>query len=214
SLIRDDALQIHKVTEEFFGSLKGYGKRVADVKECKEHAVVHSGQLHRNRRAFLRNAVRELEALLSDQPGLLGPKALYVFMALSLCRDELNWLVRHAEHVTKTKTPEDYADSHIAELLFFLEQLRTLVHRHSAVIQRYHVQYLARFDALLLSDIIQNLTVCPEEESIIMSSFVSTLSSLTLKQGTQVPPRLPAVPGAAGPPVGCAGPRPQLQPRT
>ncbi|XP_039370371.1 nck-associated protein 1-like isoform X2 [Mauremys reevesii] len=75
SLIRDDALQIHKVTEEFFSSLKGYGKRVADVKECKEHAVAHSGQLHRNRRAFLRNAVRELEALLSDQPGLLGPKA-------------------------------------------------------------------------------------------------------------------------------------------
>ncbi|KAH1176251.1 hypothetical protein KIL84_020985, partial [Mauremys mutica] len=182
SLIRDDALQIHKVTEEFFSSLKGYGKRVADVKECKEHAVAHSGQLHRNRRAFLRNAVRELEALLSHQPGLLGPKALSVFMALSLCRDEVNWLVRHAEHVTKTKTPEDYANSHIAELLFLMEQLRTLVHRHGPVIQRYHVQYLARFDALLLSDIIQNLTVCPEEESIIMSSFVSTLSSLTLKQ--------------------------------
>lgn len=28
----------------------------------------------------------------------------------------------------------------------------------------------------------QNLTVCPEEESVIMSSFVSTLSSLNLKQ--------------------------------
>ncbi|XP_026502040.1 nck-associated protein 1-like, partial [Terrapene carolina triunguis] len=113
-------------------------------------------------------------------------------MALSLCRDEVNWLVRHAEHVTRTKTPEDYVDRagqgqacrrrHIAELLFLMEQLRTLVHRHGPVIQRYHVQYLARFDALLLSDIIQNLTVCPEEESIIMSSFVSTLSSLTLKQ--------------------------------
>uniref|UniRef100_A0A8C0IRF5 NCK associated protein 1 like n=1 Tax=Chelonoidis abingdonii TaxID=106734 RepID=A0A8C0IRF5_CHEAB len=172
SLIRDDALQIHKVTEEFFGSLKG-------AITCPP---LHSGQLHRNRRAFLRNAVRELEALLSDQPGLLGPKALCVFVALSLCRDEVNWLLRHAEHVTKTKTPEDYADSHIAELLFLMEQLRTLVHRHGPVIQRYHVQYLARFDALLLSDIIQNLTVCPEEESIIMSSFVSTLSSLTLKQ--------------------------------
>ncbi|KYO35582.1 hypothetical protein Y1Q_0012304 [Alligator mississippiensis] len=71
---------------------------------------LHSGQLHRNRRAFLRGAVRELEALLADQPGLLGPKALYVFMALSFCRDEVSWLVRHAEHVTKTKTPEDYSD--------------------------------------------------------------------------------------------------------
>uniref|UniRef100_A0A8C4YGN9 NCK associated protein 1 like n=1 Tax=Gopherus evgoodei TaxID=1825980 RepID=A0A8C4YGN9_9SAUR len=175
SLIRDDALQLHRVTEEFFGRLKG-GRQVLPP--------LHSGQLHRNRRAFLRNAVRELEALLSHQPGLLGPRALCVFVALSLCRDEVNWLVRHAEHVTKTKTPEDYAGSHIAELLFLMEQLRTLVHRHGPVIQRYHVQYLARFDALLLSDIIQNLTVCPEEESIVMSSFVSTLSSLTLKQAT------------------------------
>ncbi|XP_050771921.1 nck-associated protein 1-like [Gopherus flavomarginatus] len=153
SLIRDNALQIYKVTEEFFGRLKGYGKRVADVKECKEHAVAHS-RIHDG--------------------------ALCVFVALSLCRDEVNWLVRHAEHVTKT--PEDYAGSHIAELLFLMEQLCTLVHRHGPVIQRHHVQYLARFDALLLSDIIQNLTVCPEEESIIMSSFVSTLSSLNLKQ--------------------------------
>uniref|UniRef100_A0A8C3SN65 Uncharacterized protein n=1 Tax=Chelydra serpentina TaxID=8475 RepID=A0A8C3SN65_CHESE len=91
--------------------------------------------------------------------------------------------------------------SHIAELLFFLEQLRTLVHRHSAVIQRYHIQYLARFDALLCAGLFQNLTVCPEEESIIMSSFVSTLSSLTLKQGTQVPPRLPAYTSVAKAPM-------------
>ncbi|XP_006035394.1 nck-associated protein 1-like [Alligator sinensis] len=181
-LVRDEVLQIHKVTEDFFSSLKGYGKRGADIKECKEHAAIHSGQLHRNRRAFLRGAVRELEALLADQPGLLGPKALYVFMALSFCRDEVSWLVRHAEHVTKTKTPEDYSDNYLAELLFLMEQLRGLAQRHATVIQRYHVQYLARFDALVLSDVIQNLSVCPEEESIIMSAFVRALSSLSFKQ--------------------------------
>ncbi|KAJ8797913.1 hypothetical protein J1605_001649 [Eschrichtius robustus] len=38
-------------------------------------------------------------------------KALFAFMALSFIRDEVTWLVRHAENVTKTKTPEDYADS-------------------------------------------------------------------------------------------------------
>lgn len=32
-------------------------------------------------------------------------------MALSFIRDEVTWLVRHTENVTKTKTPEDYADS-------------------------------------------------------------------------------------------------------
>lgn len=45
--------------------------------------------------------------------------------------------------------------SHIAELLFLMEQLRSLVRRHVGVLQRYHVQYLARFDALVLSEVIQ-----------------------------------------------------------
>uniref|UniRef100_A0A8C2UCS8 NCK associated protein 1 like n=1 Tax=Coturnix japonica TaxID=93934 RepID=A0A8C2UCS8_COTJA len=193
TLLRDEALQIHKVTEELLSSLKGYGKRVADLKECKEHAVAHSGSLHRGRRLYLRGAVRELEALLEDQPGLLGPKALFAFMALSFCRDEVSWLVRHAEHVTKTKTPEDYADSHIAEILFLMEQLRSLVRRQDLVLRRYHVQYLARFDALVLSEIIQNLSVCPEEESIILSSFVSSLSSLSDKGGEEHQPAYTSV---------------------
>uniref|UniRef100_A0A8C0N4E3 NCK associated protein 1 like n=1 Tax=Canis lupus familiaris TaxID=9615 RepID=A0A8C0N4E3_CANLF len=182
TLIREDVLQVHKVTEDLFSSWKGYGKRVADIKESKEHVIANSGQFHCQRRQFLRMAVKELETVLTDEPGLLGPKALYVFMALSFIRDEVTWLVRHTENVTKTKTPEDYADSSIAELLFLLEEIRALVRRHIKVIQQYHLQYLARFDALVLSDIIQNLSVCPEEESIIMSSFVSTLSSLNLKQ--------------------------------
>ncbi|CAK7299275.1 Nck-associated protein 1-like [Vulpes lagopus] len=182
TLIREDVLQVHKVTEDLFSSWKGYGKRVTDIKESKEHVIANSGQFHCQRRQFLRMAVKELETVLTDEPGLLGPKALYVFMALSFIRDEVTWLVRHTENVTKTKTPEDYADSSIAELLFLLEEIRALVRRHIKVIQQYHLQYLARFDALVLSDIIQNLSVCPEEESIIMSSFVSTLSSLNLKQ--------------------------------
>ncbi|XP_049739314.1 nck-associated protein 1-like isoform X1 [Elephas maximus indicus] len=182
TLIREDVLQVHKVTEDLFSGLKGYGKRVADIKESKEHAIANSGQLHCQRRQFLRMAVKELGSVLTDEPGLLGPKALLAFMALSFIRDEVTWLVRHTENVTKTKTPEDYADINIAELLFLLEEIRALVRRHIKVIQQYHLQYLARFDALVLSDIIQNLSVCPEEESIIMSSFVSTLSSLNLRQ--------------------------------
>lgn len=30
---------------------------------------------------------------------------------------------------------------------------------------------------------LQNMCVCPEEESVLMSSFVSTLSALSIKQG-------------------------------
>ncbi|NWR95387.1 NCKPL protein, partial [Furnarius figulus] len=72
--------------------------------------------------------------------------------------------------------------SHVAELLFLLEQLRALVLRHRGVLRRYHLNYLARFDALVLSDVIQNLSVCPEEESVILSSFVSSLSALSAKE--------------------------------
>ncbi|KAM8990521.1 nck-associated protein 1-like [Ara ararauna] len=181
SLLREEALPVHRVTEELLGSIKGCGKRVADVKECREHAVAHSASLHRGRRLFLLGAVRELEALLSDQPGLLGPKALLVFAALSLCRDELRWLLRHCEPGPRPKGPEDRAESHGAELLFRMERLRALVRGRAGLLRRYHGRYLARFDALLLSDVIQNLSVCPEEESVILSSFVSSLSALPVK---------------------------------
>ena len=36
-----------------------------------------SGPLHRERRRYLRTALNELYLLLSDQPGLLGPKVSY-----------------------------------------------------------------------------------------------------------------------------------------
>ncbi|KAF7240309.1 Nck-associated protein 1-like [Varanus komodoensis] len=187
TLIRDEVLLIHKVTEEAFSSVKGYGKRVADIKDCKEHALTQSGQLHRGRRAFLRNAVREMEAILANEPGLLGPKAIYVFMALSFCRDEVTWLCRHSEHVSKGKNLEEFTDSYLAELLFLMRKICNLIRKHQKVLQRYHAQYLSHFDAQVLSSAIQDLTVCPEEESVIMSSFVSSLSSITIKQALDFP---------------------------
>ena len=41
----------------------------------------------------MRTALKELALILTDQPGLLGPKALFVFMGLSFARDEvLQWV--------------------------------------------------------------------------------------------------------------------------
>ncbi|XP_046731027.1 nck-associated protein 1-like [Silurus meridionalis] len=182
TLIRDEVINIHKVSEEHFDSIKGYSKRVADIKESKENATVNCGAIHREKRHYLRNALKELTKVLEDQPALLGPKVLFVFMALAFSRDEICWLVRHHENVPKTKSPEDYTDTHVAELLFYMERLRALLQRYNSVVQRYHLQYLSRFDALALKDTIQNIVVCPEEESVLMTSFVSDLSALTLKQ--------------------------------
>ncbi|XP_062401787.1 nck-associated protein 1-like [Sardina pilchardus] len=182
TLVRDETINIHKFTEDFFDGLKGYSKRVADIKECRENAIANCGAIHREKRHFLRGALKELCKVLEDEPRLLGPKALFVFMALSFSRDEVLWLVRHSENVPKTKTPEDYVDSHMAELLFHMERLQTLLQQHKAIIDRYHLLYLCQFDALVINDTIQSLYVCPEEESVLMSSFVSALSGLNVKQ--------------------------------
>ncbi|XP_005740134.1 nck-associated protein 1-like [Pundamilia nyererei] len=182
TLTRDEVLNIHKVSEDLFDNIKGYNKRIADIKECREHVLVNGGAMHRERRHFLRGALKELCKVLEDEPGLLGPKALFVFMALSFSRDEILWLVRHSENMPKLKVPEDYIDNQLAELLYYMEKLRGLMRKYNNVVQRYHVQYLAQFDALVLNDTIQNMYVCPEEESVLMSSFVSTLSGLSVKQ--------------------------------
>lgn len=39
-----------------------------------------SGSMHRERRKFLRSALKELATVLSDQPGLLGPKVMTAFL--------------------------------------------------------------------------------------------------------------------------------------
>uniref|UniRef100_I3JCF1 NCK associated protein 1 like n=1 Tax=Oreochromis niloticus TaxID=8128 RepID=I3JCF1_ORENI len=184
TLTRDEVLNIHKVSEDLFDNIKGYSKRIADIKECLTCAYfsLDSGAMHRERRHFLRGALKELCKVLEDEPGLLGPKALFVFMALSFSRDEILWLVRHSENMPKLKVPEDYIDNQMAELLYYMEKLRGLMRKYNNVVQRYHVQYLAQFDALVLNDTIQNMYVCPEEESVLMTSFVSTLSGLSVKQ--------------------------------
>lgn len=51
--------------------------------------------MHAHRRHFLRMALKELYLLLVDEPGLLGPKILFVWMGLSMARDEIQWLLRH-----------------------------------------------------------------------------------------------------------------------
>uniref|UniRef100_A0A672KKC4 Nck-associated protein 1 n=1 Tax=Sinocyclocheilus grahami TaxID=75366 RepID=A0A672KKC4_SINGR len=193
-LFRDEVFHIHKSAEDLFVNIPyndvdvfvfsvfySYNKRVNDIRECKESALSHAGSMHRERRKFLRSALKELATVLADQPGLLGPKALFVFMALSFARDEIIWLLRHADNIQK-KSTDDFIDKHIAELIFYMEELRAHVRKYGPVMQRYYVQYLSGFDAVVLNELVQNLSVCPEDESIIMSSFVNTMTSLSVKQ--------------------------------
>ena len=86
---RDEVVYIHSYLQQFFEGIKGFSKKVAEVKDCHHAALANAPGLHRERRVFLRSAMKELVLLCSDQPGLLGPKALFVFMALCFSRDEV-----------------------------------------------------------------------------------------------------------------------------
>lgn len=186
ALFRDEVIYVHAYIQGFFDSIKGYSKRISEVKDAYNQAIQKATYRHRERRKFLRTALKELGLILTDQPGLLGPKALLIFIGLCFARDEVYWLLRHNDNPpqqkSKGKTAEDLVDRQLPELLFHMEELRVLVRKYSQVIQRYYVQYLAGFDAIALNQMMQNLAVCPEDESIILSSLCNTVANLSVKQ--------------------------------
>ena len=50
---------------------------------------------------------------------------------------------------------------HIAELIFYMEELRAHVRKYGPVMQRYYVQYLSGFDAVVLNELVQVRVLCP-----------------------------------------------------
>uniref|UniRef100_A0A914VN14 Nck-associated protein 1 n=3 Tax=Plectus sambesii TaxID=2011161 RepID=A0A914VN14_9BILA len=187
-LFRDEVVTIHPYLQAYFETLKGYNKRLAELKEFQSVTLQQCGLIHRERRKFLRSALKELCLILSDQPGLLGPKILFVFMGLSFARDEASWLLRHVDTWPTGKRPgrsnvDDVSDRQLPELLFHMEELRMLVSKYAQVIQRYYIQYLSGYDAIVLNELIQTLPNVPEDESIILSSFCNSIADLNVEDG-------------------------------
>lgn len=147
ALFRDEVIYIHQYIQNTFEGMKGYSKRISEVKDAYNTALQKASLMHRERRKFLRTALKELALIMTDQPGLLGPKALLIFIGLCFARDEILWLLRHNDNPpivkSKGKNPEDLVDRQLPELLFHMEELRALVRKYSQVLQRYYVQYLS-----------------------------------------------------------------------
>jgi NCK-associated protein 1 len=186
-LFRDEVIYTHQYISSYFDTIKGYSKRTSEVKDCHSQAIQKAGYKHRERRKFLRTALKELGLIFMDQPGLLGPKALMVFMGLCYARDEVLWLLRHNDNPpqqkNKGKSTEDLVDRHLPELLFHMEDLRVLVRKYSQVMQRYYVQYLSHFDAIALKEMIQkSYGSVGEDECVILSSLCNTIAGLSVKQ--------------------------------
>ncbi|KAK7078914.1 Nck-associated protein 1, partial [Halocaridina rubra] len=186
TLFRDEVLHPHSYIQAFLETKKELSKRTSDVKESYSQAVTHAPLMHRERRKYLRSALKELALILTDQPGLLGPKALFVFMGLSFARDEVMWLLRHHEnpplHKVKGKLADELVDRQLPELLFHMEEIRALIKKYSQVLQRYYIQYLCGYDAIALNQIVQSLQNLQDDESIILSSMCNEIGNLSVKQ--------------------------------
>lgn len=187
SLHRDEVLHSHLYIQSYFETIKQYDKRIKEVKEFYSYALAQSAIMHRERRKFLRTALKEMAIVFTDEPGLMGPKALLVFTALSHARDEICWLLRHVENPPpkdqRKKTSEaDFEDRQLPELLFHIEELRSLVKKYSQILQRYYVQFLRGHDAAVLAQIVQGLAHSSDEDSALLTSFLNTTESLSVKQ--------------------------------
>ena len=191
TLHRDECLLVHGLFESLLSQSKDKvdRKRASDAIDALNTALQSAGPFHRERRAFIRVALAELNLLLSDSPGLMGPKAIIAITALSIARDEVLWLFKHnSVPVPKGKfkvNPDDYTDPNLSELLFQIIQLKGLMKKHFSIIRRYYLRYMSGFDAQMVNHIALKIQVCPDEESILMNSFFDELIRLQGKDSDE-----------------------------
>lgn len=60
---------------------------------------------------------------------------------------------------------------HIAELIFYMEELRAHVRKYGPVMQRYYVQYLSGFDAVVLNELVQVRIDFPSHDLLHMCNY-------------------------------------------
>lgn len=178
TLFRSDVIDIIKLAESTLERAKEAKKL---IKEMESSAIKRCAATHRERRRYLVHVLKEACIVFKDQPGLLGPRALNIFQLLSTSRDEVVWSIRHFPRDNQNKkTPEEeFKDRQLAEIVFYIEDLRTLVMTHQKIIQKYYCSLMHQFNAPALNEHLKSFSVSPEEEAEICSSFVQIMSQLS-----------------------------------
>ncbi|CAD5218478.1 unnamed protein product [Bursaphelenchus okinawaensis] len=186
-LFRDEPLLLFPWLISFFEGHKGSSKRIQELKQMSQDTSQSCGIFHLYRRQFIRNALREMAALLHDQPGLLGPKVLFVWMGLSFARDEVLWLLRHADLVNVNKKlraalENVVHDRCLAEILFYMAELRQIVTENMGIISTYYRSFMYSYDSVALRSFVEDnsgvLATIKEEEGEMLRCFVDCVSGI------------------------------------
>ena len=191
-LYRDEVVQTHAVLQSYFDQFRGYSKRVAEIKEWFTEALKDAPILHRDRRRCLRLILKEMYQVLSDQPGLLGPKCATVLVALTCASYEVEWLVRHSANAPKNAHKqlqqatgggeEVLVDRQLPEIIFYIEKLRCLLRTYAHLIQRYCVAFLVAYYGPALATTSKSLQVINDDEiGDIVCSLVQTMQNLNVQ---------------------------------
>jgi NCK-associated protein 1 len=187
-LYRDDCVQTHSYLLQLLETAKSNPNAKKLIEVVREtQSIQNSRLIHRDKRQYLRQSLKELCLLFQDQPGLLGPKASDAFLALSMARDEVNWLLRHQfNNLVLTKQAktlrgarkDDWIDKQLPELLFYIEELRGLVRKYAQIIQKYYTEYLGGANLRFLDQKLHESNGLPLDEEELLNSFSRTLSNL------------------------------------
>ncbi|XP_065198542.1 nck-associated protein 1-like isoform X2 [Sycon ciliatum] len=150
TLFRDEVLPIGPALEGAVKAAK-VPKLEKAFAESLTAAITTSPATHKGRRDFLRGTLKEWYHLISDKPGLLGPKAPLVLQMLSMTKDEVLWLCRHQDAPIPKQAKgkvhaEDFQDPHLAELLFYHMEMMLLIKKHPNMIRRYYCDFLINYD--------------------------------------------------------------------
>nr|CAD2205051.1 unnamed protein product [Meloidogyne enterolobii] len=196
-LFRDETIFTFSMISTVLEPLKNQNKLLNELKEINILAIQTCGHLHAHRRHFLRMALKELYLLLVDEPGLLGPKILFVWMGLSMARDEIQWLLRHYDvwqqlllqyspankkAIQKSGLQNIVVDKFLPELLYYLTEIRNLVLKNSDLISSYYIQYIAGYDAPLLTELSQRFSGgsgLSEYEQLLIHSCIQALANIS-----------------------------------
>uniref|UniRef100_A0A915M7G8 MULE transposase domain-containing protein n=1 Tax=Meloidogyne javanica TaxID=6303 RepID=A0A915M7G8_MELJA len=171
-LFRDETIFSFSMILTVLEPLKNQNKLLNELKEINILAIQTCGHLHAHRRHFLRMALKELYLLLVDEPGLLGPKILFVWMGLSMARDEIQWLLRHYDVWQQL-------------LLQYSPANKKAIQKsglQNIVVDNYYIEYIAGYDAPLLTELSQRFSGgsgLSEYEQLLIHSCIQSLANIS-----------------------------------
>eukprot|EP00752_Nemacystus_decipiens_P003733 g3439.t1 len=154
------------------------------MKAIGKEATAGCALRHRERRAYAREQVKALAALVGTEPGMLGPKLPMVLAACKLAKQEIVWYCQHSAQGSGKRTskglPEPILpDPLITVLIGELDTLVCAVVKYTSVIQRYYIEYLKGAHLMSLRKLIQAAIEHTNLAEKLSKEDVKRLSGLT-----------------------------------